>query len=374
MPQFPPGTLLLAGGVPDLRLAPVDALARAYRRALRAAGRASLGYGDVRGHPSLRAALADMLNATRGLAAGADDVLVTRGSQMAVYLVGRTLLAPGDVVAVEDLGYDAAWRALRAAGAELVPVPVDADGLRVDRLAALAQRRRVRAVYVTPHHQFPTLAVLSPARRMALLALARRHRFAVIEDDYDHEFHYRGRPVLPLASADEAGVVVYLGTLSKVFAPGLRIGYVVAPRPLLERLEAARDVIDRQGDRTLERAVAELFEDGELQRHARRMRRAYHERREALADAMRRQLGDAVTFELPAGGMAVWVSVAAGIDVDAWCAACARAGVVFFPASEYTFDGRPRPAARIGFATRTPDELRAAVAIMARCLPRRRGR
>src|SRR5262249_15917197 len=155
-------------------------------------------------------------------------------------LAARALLRPGDVVAVEELGYRPAWEALRNAGAELVPVPIDEHGLRVDALP-----RRLRAVYVTPHHQYPTTGILSAACRIELLALAERQGFAIFEDDYDHEFHYEGRPVLPLASADCAGSVVYLGTLSKVLAPGLRIGYVVAPRPVLDRIAAHRLYVDR---------------------------------------------------------------------------------------------------------------------------------
>src|SRR5262249_10162438 len=153
-------------------------------------------------------------------------------------------------------------------------------------LARLADERRVRAIYVTPHHQYPTTALLSPPRRIALLELARKHRIAILEDDYDHEFHYDGRPVLPLASADRHGSVVYLGTLSKIFAPGLRMGFVVARRKVIERLTAIRVLIDRQGDLAIERAMAELVEDGEIERHARRMRRIYEERRGTMIEAL----------------------------------------------------------------------------------------
>jgi GntR family transcriptional regulator/MocR family aminotransferase len=365
-PDLRTGMIYLSGGVPDVRLAPAASLARAYRRAVSALGGQLLGYGDPRGHERLRAALAGMLNAKRGLAAGADDVLVTRGSQMALSLIGRALVSPGDVVAVESLGYRPAWDAMRDAGAKLVPVPVDDRGMRVDRLARVIEREPIRAVYVTPHHQYPTLAVMSAGRRLQLLELARRERFAVIEDDYDNEFHYAGRPVLPLASIDAAGVVIYVGTMSKVLAPGLRIGYVVAPRPLLERLTALREAVDRQGDAAIECAVAELIEDGELQRHARRMLREYGERRDAFAALLRDRLGDAVSFELPPGGMALWLKVARDLDVEQWREVCERSGVVFWTGREYAFDGRARPFARMGYAPRTIAELRAAVDAMAR--------
>jgi GntR family transcriptional regulator/MocR family aminotransferase len=354
--------LSLRGGHPDLRLVPADALARAYRRALRAQGRAALGYGDPQGHPRLREALATMLSATRGVAASADDVLVTRGSQMAFDLLARTLLVPGDVVVVESFGYRPAWRALELAGATLVSVPVDARGMDVEAVERVARARPVRAVYVTPHHQYPTTAVLAPGRRMALLELARARRIAVLEDDYDHEFHYEGRPVLPMASADRAGVVVYVGSLSKILAPGLRLGYVVAPRPLVLALTALRGHVDRQGDHVVEHAVAELLEDGEVQRHARRARAAYAERRDALAEALGRAVGDAVSFARPPGGTALWARVDPRIDVERWAARAREGGVDFQTGRAFTFDGRPRPFARFGFASLAPEELRRAVA------------
>ena len=376
VPQPSRGALLMSGGVPDLRLLPVASLARAYRRALIASARAteqgasgaSLGYADPLGHPRLREALAAMLSAVRGLSAGPETVMVTRGSQMALDLVSRALIAPGDAIAIEALGYRPAWEALRMAGGRLVPLPVDAQGLRVDALEDLVQREKVRAVYVTPHHQYPTTVVLSPGRRIALLSLARAHRIAVIEDDYDHEFHYDGRPVLPLASADQAGVVVYIGTLSKILAPGLRIGFVAAPEPLLARLGAIRSFVDRQGDQTVERAVAELIEDGEVQRHARRARRVYQDRRDALVEALEKTLGEALRFSVPVGGMALWAEAAEGIDVDAWAARGLSAGVVFYTGRRFAFDGRKRPVMRLGFAALNEREIREGVKRMAASL------
>jgi GntR family transcriptional regulator/MocR family aminotransferase len=360
---------MLSDGTPDLRLAPRVALARAYRHVLRGRDLAVLGYGDTRGHVRLRRALAGMLSATRGLRANEDDVLVTRGSQMALELVSRVLCGPGDVAAVEALGYRPAWRALAAGGAELVPVPVDAEGLRVDVLAELAQRRPLRAVYVTPHHQYPTTATLSASRRMALLELARRQRFAIIEDDYDHEFHYQGRPVLPLASADEAGVVVYVGTLSKIFAPGLRLGYLVAPALLLERCVEQRLRLDRQGDLVSECAVAELIEEGELQRHVRRMRRIYQGRRDALVTAIERYLPGVLVASAPPGGMALWAR-AHGVDVDRWAARASEQGQVIWTARTFSFEQRPGPFLRLGFALRTEQESAREMERLARCLPR----
>ncbi len=369
---------LMAGGTPDPRLFPTVALARAYRRALRMRGARVLDYGDAHGYRPLRAALASMLATTRGVAAEADDVLVTRGSQMALHLVAQALVRPGERVAVEALGYPPAWEALRSAGATLVPIPVDRDGADVDAIAEAAAKGGLRAVYVTPHHQYPTMATLSAARRLRLLDLAREHRFAILEDDYDHEYHYRGRPVLPLASVDRDGHVVYVGSLSKVLAPGLRIGYVVAPRPLLERLAQIRTHVDRQGDSVAEAAVAELVEQGEIARHVRATRRIYAARQAVAAAELTARLGDRLRFVVPAGGMSLWARVDASLDAARFVDRALAHGVAIRAGHELHVEryagvapgrrtaGAARGHVRIGYTRLDEDELATAIAALAR--------
>jgi len=361
------GLIELGGGVPDLSLVPVAAIARAYRRALRRPG--ILDYGGPLGEERLREAIGAMLRSTRGLDPDPAGLIVTRGSQFALALVARALLRPGDVVGVEELGYPSAWEAFLAAGARLVPLPLDESGLRVDGLEALVRRERVRALYLTPQHQYPTTVTLPAGRRLAILKLAAAERIVVVEDDYDGDFHYDGRPVLPLASSDSAGIVVYVGTLSKILAPALRVGYVHAPPEVVSCLAAHRRYLDAQGDRAMELAIAELLEDGEIQQHVWRMRRAYAERRDVLARALREALPDALDFTVPAGGLALWCRTAPGIDVDRWAAAAREKGVVFAPASEFAFDGRPRPALRVGFARLGERELREGARRIAAALP-----
>jgi GntR family transcriptional regulator/MocR family aminotransferase len=361
-----PNLLCFGGGLPDLRLVPTELLARAYRRAL--ASRNLLGYGDARGEARFRSALARFLSETRGLAVSEDRLMVAGGSQGALDLVARTLIRPGDRVAVEDPGYPAAWATLRAAGAELVPVPVDEAGLQVESLAGRLEEGPLRAVYLTPHHQFPTTVTMNASRRLKLLDLARRHRLAVLEDDYDAEFHFECRPVLPLAGDDPGGVVVYLGTLSKILAPGLRLGFVAGPRALVDALAARRETADGQGDQVVQRAAAELLEDGLLQRHARKMRRIYEARREALARALRRHLAGAVAFDLPAGGMSLWLRVDPAIDTEAWAARAQRAGVGITTGRAFDFRGRPRPSLRLGFSALDERELEEAVRRLAQAL------
>jgi GntR family transcriptional regulator/MocR family aminotransferase len=190
----------------------------------------------------------------------------------------------------------------------------------------------------------------------------------VIEDDYDHEFHYDGRPVLPLASRDEAGVVIYVGTLSKVLAPGLRIGYLVAPSAVISRVTELRVATDLQGDQAHECAVAELFEDGDLVRHVRRMRRVYRSRRDALVEALERHLGSVVHVSPPAGGMALWARIDPEVDLDRWAELGSDHGVGFFSGRRYAFDGGPVHAVRLGFTPLDEQELDEAARRMASAL------
>ncbi|MGZ6035587.1 MAG: aminotransferase class I/II-fold pyridoxal phosphate-dependent enzyme, partial [Myxococcaceae bacterium] len=190
----------------------------------------------------------------------------------------------------------------------------------------------------------------------------------IIEDDYDHEFHYDGRPVLPLASRDEAGVVIYVGTLSKVLAPGLRIGYLVAAQAVIARITELRVATDLQGDQAHECAVAELFEDGDLVRHVRRMRRMYRSRRDALVEALRRNLGSAIQVSPAAGGMALWARIDPGVDLDRWAELGVEHGVGFLPGRRYAFDGGPVHALRLGFTPLEEQELEEAASRMAAAL------
>lgn len=360
-----PKLLNLHGGVPDARLFPHELLARAYRSVLKRRGEQLLDYGDGHGEPRLRAALSEMLTRMRGLAASSEDVLITRGSQQAIWLAAHTLLGPGTRIGVEAWGYPPAWEAFRATGAELVPLPIDEHGVRIDGIERALAQGGLRAVYLTPHHQYPTMPALSEQRRLRILELAQKSRFALLEDDYAHEFQYEGRPRLPLASADRHGVVVYIGTLSKIVAAGLRVGYVVAPRPLLARMAALRTWIDRQGDNLTEAALAELFEEGAIERHARRMRRIYAARREVLAHELRQRLAGRVSFEVPGGGMAFWLEVH-GTRPSEWAERARAGGVLIRPGKLYSLiDQGDVPFLRMGFTALNEREIVRAVKIAA---------
>lgn len=361
-----PRPILAVGtGAADPRQLPAVPLGRAYSRALRTP--AALRAGHPKGHPRLRAALAKMLSSLRGLAVEPSNLMVTRGSQMGIFLLAQALFQPGDRVAVEALGSPRSWEALSQRGVELVPIPVDAEGLDLDALEAALEAGPLRAALVTPACQYPTTAVMSEARRKRLLGLALQHRFAILEHDYDAHFHYEGRPGLPLAAQDRGGVVVYVGSLSKLLAQGLPMGLVHGPKPLIDRLRSLRAAVDGHGDPILELAVAELMEDGELARHVNRMEQLYRKRRDLLVEALRQALGPRLELRVPAQGSALWAALP-GVDIEAWQQRAEKAGVSFQAGRDFAFDERPQPSFRMGFTGHEERELLEAVKRMAGAL------
>ncbi len=359
-----PDMMQLYGGSCDLRLIPTIAIGRAYRRALRHATRL-LNYCDPHGNRALRAELCTFLGATRGLALDSEDILITRGSQMGLYLAITTLLQPRDVVVVEELGYPPAWQAMQLRGVHVMPCRVDEQGLDTVQLARICERQRrkgrpVRAVYVTPHHQYPTTVTMTPGRRMSLSSLAREYHFVVIEDDYCHEFQYEGQPTLPLASTLPRGSAIYVGTLSKVLAPGLRVGFLVAPPEVLRRAAMLRYYIDRQGDAATEAAVAELMEDGEVQRHIRKTRWLYQERRDHCVELLRSAFGAKLEFVVPVGGMALWIRCH-GPKGETWVTEARKLGVEFQLGKHLSVRPVADEFVRLGFAAVTPQEMNSAV-------------
>lgn len=359
----PKGVLDFSSGLPDPRLFDSAALARAYRRSLRQTKGQLLEFGSPAGDERLRRGIAEQLASRRGLTVTASDVLITRGSQLAMHLLALALTRPGDAVAVESPGYPSYRDSFTCLGVRTVAVPVDDEGLDVAALARV--NRPLRAVVVTPNTHDPTTVTLSARRRLALLELARTRRFAVIELDSDSEFSFDGPPGLPLASQDRAGVAVYVGTLSKALAPGLRTGFVVAPKALRDTLLSVRGQVDRTGDAGLERALAQMLEDGEVQRHSLKARRVFQARRDWLVHLLHRHLGDTVRFEVPRGGLGLWLRVKPSIDVGAWAARALRQGVRFFPGRAFSPTGRPLHAMRLGFAHLDDGELERAVMVLA---------
>jgi len=360
------GHLMFDDGAPDTRLVPVNELARAYRRSLLNMSRTnSLGYGDPRGRLELRLATSEMLNSDRGLDTNENMVCLTRGSQMAIFLAARVLTRPGDVAVMESLSYPPAKEAFSANNVDVATVPVDQQGIDIDILENVCRKKRVKCLYITPHHQFPTTVSLSPARRLRLLALAEQFGFTIIEDDYDHEFHYLRRPLLPLASAGRWGKIVYIGSLSKLITPSLRTGYIVGAKNFIDRVSQEILYIDRQGDPATEMAVAYMMESGEIRRHAQKVLRVYDDRRQLFSELLKRHFGEDVDFEVPEGGLAFWVRFPANSRIEGLVANAAGRRLKILPGSAYSIAGDLSFGFRFGFASLNDRELSDAVSRLA---------
>jgi GntR family transcriptional regulator/MocR family aminotransferase len=286
------------GGVTDKRLFPFDTWRRCINHAVRLQARGRGQYRDPAGEQELRLAVSRYLAFSRAVASNWQDVIVTQGAQQAIDLIARVVLRPGDVVAVEEPGYPPARAAFAAAGAKIVGVAVDDQGLIVEQLP-----KKARLVYVTPSHQFPLGMPMSLERRVALLEWAQRQGAVIIEDDYDGEFRFEGRPVEPLKSLDRAGLVAYVGTFSKTIFPELRVGYVVPPASLNEALQKAKQISDWHSCSLTQAALAKFMLDGDFAKHLRRMHKHYEDRRRTLVSALQNELGEWFEPRIPAAGI-----------------------------------------------------------------------
>lgn len=297
-------------GVPDSRLIPYALLARTYRRVCMGLSfNKRLGYGDPRGSLELRESVREMLSGDRYMKCSLDQVCIVRGSQMGIYLASRVLDPGKGAIVIENLCYPPARAAFESNGFKVINCKVDRLGLDIKELRRILTETDVSAVYVTPHHQYPTTVCLPMDRRLALLELSNKYEFAVIEDDYDHEFHYGSNPIPPLASLPNSSNVVHIGSMSKVFAPGLRLGYISAGTSFIERVAQEIVVIDRQGNTLAELVLSDLMNSGEVKKHIRRTRKLYETRRNFAAGEFNRVFGEQVSFDVPTGGMAIWVDI-----------------------------------------------------------------
>jgi GntR family transcriptional regulator/MocR family aminotransferase len=353
-PFVPPVPFDFRSGVPDASRFPFTAWRRLMARELRTEAVRGASYGHPAGHRRLRVAIARHLGISRGVGASADDVIIASGTQQSIDVIARVLLAPGDRVAVEDPGYPLPRALFRTLGARVTGIPVDDQGLVVDALPP-----DTRLVYVTPSHQYPLGVSLSLQRRVSLLEWAERHDAAIIEDDYDSEFRFGGRPIEPLQTLDTSGRVIYVGSFSKTMLPTLRLGFLVAPPSLRDALVNAKWLTDWHTSMLGQATLAAFIDDGSFARHIRRMQRVYSVRHELLTTTLARDFADHLEVVPSTIGLhiaAVARSATAARIVDAVRRAM-EAGVAVQELARFGMDGHGPPGVLMGYGAIATDRI-----------------
>jgi GntR family transcriptional regulator/MocR family aminotransferase len=349
-------------GLPEVREFPFNTWSRIMNKQLRFLDWRALGYGDPAGYWPLRKVIADYLRQARAVRCEAEQVIVVSGSQQALELIGALLVDPGEHVWMEDPGYLGARMAFRRAKAQLVPVPVDPNGLHVE--CGKRKAPDAKLVYVTPSHQYPLGVTMSLARRLELLEWARDSDAWIIEDDYDSEYRYTGRPIASLQGLDTGNSVIYTGTFSKVLFPALRLGYLVVPEPLVEVFSTAKAIADRGCPTLAQATLAEFISEGHFGRHIRRMRLLYHARQQALCEAANRHLRGALTIEPAETGLHVvgWLN---GIEAEMFAKLAGESGVDLPRLSLYCLESVREDGLIMGYAGFTEKEVEDSILRMA---------
>lgn len=362
MPSFDPPKqphrLQINDGFPDYRLAPMDLLLRAYKSLLTERQyKKFIPQTSFAGTIPLRETMTRFLTETRGLRIQPENLIITHGAQMAIFIAAQLILDKGDYVIVSRPNYYIANKTFEQAGARLLGVPVDDQGMDVDAIESLCRKKKIRMLYIVPHHHHPTTVTLSMDRRMRLLDIIRRYKIAVIEDDYDYDFHYSSGPILPLASADHEGNVIYIGSLTKTLNPSIRLGYMVATPDLIAHATHLRRIIDIRGDHLIEDAMALLIQNGDLARHLKKSNKIYHVRRDYCCQLLEDQLSDRIRLRKPDGGLAIWAQFDPAYPLPLLAAHAATSGLIMNDGSSYNDGQTNYNALRIGFAALREGEM-----------------
>lgn len=361
------GTLQLNDGTPDIRLTQIDDLSRYYSSNMkRKSNRRKMDYFNHEGSEYFKEQLVSYIRSTRGLPIKSSNLLITRSIEMSLYIIAEVLLAPSDCVVVADIGNFAANMVFQKAGNRILTAALDEQGLVVDDLENLCKHHPVRLVYVTPHHHYPTTVGMSATRRLKLLQLARQYVFAIIEDDYDYDFQYDKNPLLPIATNDRDGCVIYLSSFGKSLAPGFRTGFVVAPDDLMAELRKHLGIIDRQGDVLMEQVLGEMIEEGAIHRHLKKSLKIYRERRDHLASLLATMHDNDVTFQPPSGGLAIWTSFQRPLSLLRVAREAAKRDL-FIPRT-ILYQNQRVQGMRIGFGHLNTEEMEAAIDILKKVL------
>ncbi|WDF69931.1 PLP-dependent aminotransferase family protein [Sphingobacterium oryzagri] len=354
---------LFNDGTPDIRLTQIADLSRVYSSTMkRKSNRKKMDYYNHEGSEYFKTQLGDYLRLSRGLPIASSNILITRSTEMSLYIISEILLQPDDIVVVGEWGYFSANMIFQKNAARLKTVPVDEEGIDIAAVRKLCETQRVRMLYVNPQQHYPTTVTMSAKRRMELLQLAQTFGFAIVEDDYDQDFYYDKQPMLPLAAADQHGMVIYVGSFGKSLAPGFRTGFIVAPENIMLEMRKHLGIIDRQGDVLMEQALGEMIEDGVIYRHLKKSLKIYRERRDHMLAILKSEFNDCISVRKPAGGLACWLQFTSPVNLLQLSRNCAKSQL-FLPKT-ILYQNKDMTALRLGFGHLDTQAMNESMAIL----------
>lgn len=349
-------------GLPDVRLLQTAAIARMYASNLkRYSASKSAQNNPAAIHTNFKLHFSNYLNLTRGLRISTSNLLTTGSHEISLYLVARVLLSPGDTVVIASPGYYRSTMTLLDAGAKILTVPADGNGIHTEQLGKICLENKIKALYLTSGYHYPTTVALSAKRRLEVLELATRHGFVIIEDDYDFDFHYDNNPVLPLAAFDNYKVV-YIGSFGKSLPPGFGYGFVAAPPDFIAELQKHLKIMEHEADSIKERVITEWIKEGEVHRLSKKNIKLYKERRDCFVKLLKDKLKGRIKFKVPARGLAVWVEWQEAISLISLKKECEARGL-FLP-KVTLYQSKNIRATRLGFGHMSIEEMEKVTAIL----------
>lgn len=348
-------------GVPDIRLTQIDHHSRIYSSILKRKAH-KIGQYNQDGSEFFKKNLSQFLNLSRGLPISKNNLLITRSTEMSIYIVSEILLSEGDIVLVGELSYFSVNMIFQKTGVKIQPISIDDEGINVEEVREVCKKQKIRMLYLTPHHHYPTTVTLSAKRRLELLNLANEFGFIILEDDYDYDFHYDKSPILPLASADTNGMVIYIGSFGKSLVPGFRTGFIVAPENLMTEMRKYLGIIDRQGDVLMEHVLGEMIAEGEINRYLKKSLKTYQERRDYFVSLLEQNLREYIDFQKPSGGLAVWMKWKIPLNLMQLSKNCAQNNL-FIPKT-LLYQNKNLTAMRLGFGNLNLTEMDKSIEIL----------
>lgn len=352
-----PHPISFASGISDTRQFPSDEFRKILQSVMRRDQISALEYGESNGYAPLREGITNIL-ASQGLQTNAENVLITAGSQQAIFLVAQVLLKPNDIILVENPTYSVAIDLFRALGFQIIGIPMDSQGMQVEKLEKLLQQHHPKLIYTIPNFHNPTGTCLSSPRRRELILLAEKYNVPILEDDFVGDLRYEGHAQPSLKALDPNGQVIYVGTFSKMLMPGLRVGFIVADGPVYDRLLNFKRLSDLATSTLIQRALDAYVTVGRYQTYLHRSSQAFRKRRDVMVDSIRKYLPSKVIFDIPTGGLFIWLKLPKGIFAEELLPLACKEGVSFMPGNYFFVDNKDgKEWLRLNFASQPVEDI-----------------